>query len=37
MSEFNVVQSFINRNNLNRDIYHDMMPFKVKEILLVSH
>ena len=36
-SESNVVQSFINRNNLNRDIYHDMMPFKVKEILLVSH
>jgi hypothetical protein len=36
-TESNVVQSFINRNNLNRDIYHDMMPFKVKEILLVSH
>ena len=35
--ESNVVQSFINRNNLHRDIYHDMMPFKVKEILLVSH
>ncbi len=33
----NIVQSFINRANKHRDIYHDLMPFKVKEILLVSH
>lgn len=37
IQEFTNVQSFINRNNLNRDIYHDMTPFKVNEILLVSH
>ncbi len=33
----NIVQVFINRANKHRDIYHDLMPFKVKEILLVSH
>ena len=35
--DINVVQSFINRANRYRDIYHDLMPYKVKEILLVSH
>jgi len=32
-----LLQSFLNRNNYNRDIYHDLMPFKVKEILLVAN
>ena len=31
-----LLQTFLNRNNYNRDIYHDLMPFKVKEILLVA-
>ncbi len=35
--EINTVQSYINRANRFRDIYHDLMPYKVKEILLVSH
>jgi DNA-binding NarL/FixJ family response regulator len=35
--EINTVQSYINRANRYRDIYHDLMPYKVKEILLVSH
>jgi len=32
-----LLQKFLNRNNFNRDIYHDLMPFKVKEILLVAN
>jgi len=32
-----LLQTFLNRNNYNRDIYHDLMPFKVKEILLVAN
>lgn len=32
-----LLQKFLNRNNYNRDIYHDLMPFKVKEILLVAN
>lgn len=32
-----LLQRFLNKNNYNRDIYHDLMPFKVKEILLVSN
>ncbi|MCK4679171.1 MAG: pyruvate, phosphate dikinase [Bacteroidales bacterium] len=31
-----LLQSFLNKSNQNRDIYHDLMPFKVKEILLVA-
>ncbi len=27
---------FLNKNTYTRDIYHDLMPFKVKEILLIS-
>lgn len=30
------LQKFLNINTFNRDIYHDLMPFKVKEILLIS-
>lgn len=32
-----LLQTFLNRTNYNRDIYHDLMPFKVKEILLVAN
>ncbi len=31
-----LLQRFINQHNLDRDIYHDLMPFKVQEILLIS-
>lgn len=27
---------FLNKNTYTRDIYHDLMPFKVREILLIS-
>lgn len=33
-SEF--LQKFLNKYTYNRDIFHDLMPFKVKEILLIS-
>lgn len=32
-----LLQRFLNKNNYNRDIYHDLQPFKVKEILLVAN
>ena len=32
-----LMQRFLNKNNYNRDIYHDLMPFKVKEILIISN
>ena len=32
-----LLQKFLNRTNYNRDTYHDLMPFKVKEILLVAN
>jgi len=32
-----LLQSFLNRSNTNRDLYHDLMPFKVREILLVAN
>ena len=32
-----LLQSFLNINNVNRDIYHDLMSFKVKEILLIAN
>lgn len=32
-----LLQNFLNKNNSDRDIYHDLMPFKVKEILLVAN
>lgn len=31
-----LLQRFLNKNNYNRDIFHDLMPFKVREILLVA-
>jgi len=30
------LQRFLNKNTSNRDVYHDLMPFKVKDILLIS-
>ena len=30
------LQKFLNKNTYNRDVYHDLMPFKVSEILLIS-
>lgn len=32
-----LLQKFLNKQNSDRDIYHDLMRFKVKEILLVSN
>ncbi|MFO8054083.1 MAG: PEP/pyruvate-binding domain-containing protein [Bacteroidales bacterium] len=32
-----LMQMFLNKNNYDRDIYHDLMPFKVMEILLVAN
>ena len=32
-----LLQQFLNKNNFDRDIYHDLMNFKVKEILLVAN
>jgi len=31
-----LLQTFLTKSNVNRDIFHDLMPFKVKEILLVA-
>jgi len=36
MSSKKLLQRFLNKNNYDRDVYHDLMPFKVKEILLVA-
>ena len=33
-SEF--LQRFLNKHTYNRDVFHDLMPFKVREILLIS-
>ena len=32
-----LLQKFLNKNNSDRDIYHDLMPFKVREILLIAN
>jgi hypothetical protein len=32
-----LLQTFLNRTNYNRDLYHDLMPYKVREILLVAN
>ncbi len=31
-----LLQKFLSKQNANRDIFHDLMPYKVKEILLVA-
>lgn len=35
--DLRLMSRFINKHNSDRDIYHDLMPFKVKEILLVAN
>ncbi|MEA3494490.1 MAG: PEP/pyruvate-binding domain-containing protein [Bacteroidota bacterium] len=37
LSNRKLLQTFLNKNNSSRDLYHDLMPFKVKEILLVAN
>lgn len=37
ISSKQLLQRFLNKNNANRDVYHDLMPFKVREILLVAN
>lgn len=32
-----LMAKFISQHNSDRDVYHDLMPFKVKEILLVAN
>ncbi len=32
-----LLRKFLNKNNVDRDVYHDLMLFKVKEILLVAN
>lgn len=32
-----LLQQFIDRHNKERDIFHDLMPFRVKEILLIAN
>ncbi len=36
ISSRQLLQRFLNKQNANRDIFHDLMPYKVKEILLVA-
>ncbi|MGF1584945.1 MAG: PEP/pyruvate-binding domain-containing protein [Bacteroidales bacterium] len=36
MSSRQLLQRFLNKHNSERDLFHDLMPFKVKEILLVA-
>ena len=35
--KLSLMSQFISKHNSDRDIYHDLMPFKVKEILLVAN
>ncbi|MFH2142689.1 MAG: hypothetical protein ABIJ97_09720, partial [Bacteroidota bacterium] len=37
ISNRQLLQRFISKHNTDRDVYHDLMPFKVKEILLVAN
>lgn len=32
-----LLQKFLNKSNYDRDLYHDLQPFKVKEILLIAN
>jgi CheY-like chemotaxis protein len=36
ITNLQLLQRFLNKNNYDRDIYHDLMPFKVKEILIIA-
>merc|ERR1711879_226940 len=37
ISSRQLLQKFLNKHNADRDMLHDLMPFKVKEILLVAN
>ncbi len=32
-----LLQNFLEKNNYDRDVFHDLMKFKVKEILIISN
>ncbi|MCX6273409.1 MAG: pyruvate, phosphate dikinase [Bacteroidetes bacterium] len=32
-----LLRKFLNKNNIDRDVYHDLMLYKVKEILLIAN
>ena len=37
ISSKQLLQRFLNKNNYDRDIFHDLMPFKVKEVLMIAN
>ena len=37
MSTRKLLQKFLERHNAERDVFHDLQPFKVKEILLIAN
>lgn len=37
ISSKKLLQRFLDRHNADRDVFHDLQPFKVKEILLVAN
>ncbi len=37
LSSRQLLQKFLDRHNAERDVFHDLQPFKVKEILLVAN
>jgi hypothetical protein len=37
MSSRQLLRRFLNKHNAERDLFHDLMPFKVREILLVAN
>lgn len=37
LSSRKLLQRFLDRHNAERDVFHDLQPFKVKEILLVAN
>ncbi|MDX9929495.1 MAG: PEP/pyruvate-binding domain-containing protein [Bacteroidales bacterium] len=37
ISSRKLLQRFLDRHNAERDVFHDLMPFKVKEILLIAN
>ncbi|MCK7539557.1 MAG: hypothetical protein MZV63_55950 [Marinilabiliales bacterium] len=37
ITSMQLLQRFLNKNNYDRDMYHDLMPFKVKELLIVAN
>ena len=37
VSSKKLLQKFLDRHNADRDVFHDLQPFKVKEILLVAN